>query len=152
MSTAPRTSVVKAAPRFRTIAWRAALGVIIFNILAALFAITTDWRGRFGASPDQGSIASQWALNGSAISAPIAPLALLAAGALLARRRDRWGVLGLIAIAIAGTFFTIGAIGEIVVTSPPVPTPDTVLIISSCVHAVIGLTLIVLAALGVVRR
>jgi len=136
--------------RPRGLAWRAVVGVLAYNIIAALVAIATDWRARFDPPPDQGSVSSELALNGSAISAPIAPLALLAAGALLARRQDRWKVLGLVGIAIAGALFVVGALGEIT-ASPSIHTPQAVLIFAGVVHSAIGIALIGLATSDFIR-
>lgn len=147
------TSTHSAIARLRShgLARRAALAVLVFNIAAALLAMAADWRARFDPPANQGSVASELALNGSAISAPIAPLALLAACALLARRQDRWSMLGLAGIALAGVMFTIGAIGEIT-ASPSVHTPRAVLIFAGIAHSLIGTGLIALATSDLLRR
>lgn len=140
-----------AAPGPRLLAWRAAAAVLVLNLVTALLAMATDWRARFDPPPDQGSVSSELALNGSAISAPIAPLALLAAGALLARRSDRWGVVGLVGIAVAAGLFVIGGIGEIT-ASPSVHTPSAVLVVAGIMFPAIGLTLIALTVRDAARR
>ncbi len=138
-----------AAGRPRPRAWQAAAGVLVLNPIAALVAMATDWRARFDPPPDQGSVASELALNGSAISAPIAPLALLTACALLARRQDRWRVLGLVGIALIGLVFIVAAIGEIT-ASPSEHTPQAVLIFAGILSSTIGAALLTLAVLDLV--
>ncbi|MDP8907723.1 MAG: hypothetical protein M3N47_01105 [Chloroflexota bacterium] len=138
-----------AAARSRPPAWHAAAAALVINLIAAGVAMATDWRARFDPPPDQGSVASELALNGSAISAPIAPLALLAACALLARRQDRWRVLGLIGIAVTGLVFIVAAIGEIT-ASPSEHTPQAVLIFAGILSSTIGAALITLAVLDLV--
>lgn len=150
MSSLSHARAKVAAGRSRPLAWQAAAGVLVLNLVAALVAMATDWRARFDPPPDQGSVSSELALNGSAISAPVAPLALLAACALLARRDDRWRVLGLLGIALAGLLFLIGAIGELT-ASPSEHTPRAVLVFAGVLHSTIGAALITLAVLDFAR-
>lgn len=129
---------------------RAAFALLPLTVLTAVVAMVSDWRGAFTLDPNQGSVADDWALNGCAISMPVAPLVVALAAALLATRADRWRILGFVLIALVGLVTVFGAIGELT-SEPTVHTPQIVLWIASPVHAAIGLALIGLAVRDIAR-
>lgn len=87
--------------------------IIAFNVLATILAIVLDLPSLFDPPAQPDPIETDWIARGTAISAPLPPIALLAACALLLRRHDRWAIAGLIGIGLLSTLFLIGAVGEL---------------------------------------
>lgn len=129
----------------------AALVVIGLQPIAALVAMLADLPAQFGTETVPGPYL-EWLVQGSAISAPIAPIALLAAGAILARRADRWGLLGAGFIALAAILFLVGGLGETFWSDDDGEVSETVLAASTVAWVLIGLTLLALAARAVRAR
>lgn len=145
MPTPPvRPAGVVARLRAAPLAARAALAMFPLTVVADVVAVLTDWRGRFDVPPDQGSVASGYALAGSAVSAPVLIVILMIAAALLAMRVDRWRIVGLVLIAVTGVFVTIGGLGELV-ADPSEHTPQAVLVVSGSLYTLLGLSYVVLA-------
>lgn len=103
-------SLSKAAARRRLS--RVALTIIAVNVLATILAIILNLPSLFDAPAQPAPIETDWIARGTAISAPLAPIALLAACALLLRRHDGWGIAGLIGVGLTSIMFLIGAVGE----------------------------------------
>ena len=125
--------------------------VLALNPIAALVAMLADLPAQFGEQTDPGSYL-EWLVLGSAISAPILPIVLLAAGALLARRNDAWGVVGVALIAFAAVLFVVGGLGETFWRNDDGGVSDAVLTASTVAWVSIGLTLLVLAARSLLKR
>lgn len=86
--------------------------IIALNVLATILAIILDLPSLFDLPADPSPIETDWIARGTAISAPLAPIVLLAASALLVRRHDRWAIAGLIGVGLVSVLFLIGAVGE----------------------------------------
>ena len=129
----------------------AALIVIGLQPIAALVAMLADLPAQFGTETAPGPYL-EWLVQGSAISAPVAPVVLLAAGALLARRADRWGLLGVALTALAAVLFLIGGLGETFWSENDGEVSETVLAASTVAWVLVGLTLLALAARAVRER
>jgi hypothetical protein len=103
--------------------------VLALQVIATVVAIIADWRTCFDHAGAARPVSSAFAAHGSAISAPLAALVLLAAGGLLTRARGRWSWVGAGAVCLVALAMIWGAIGE-VASSPSVFTPRAVLVVS----------------------
>jgi hypothetical protein len=127
----------------------AALVVLAEQLVATCVALAVNLPSQFGGVGEDAT--PEFVSRGTAISAPVLPLVLLAIAALLALRRDRWGVVGTVAICVLSAFFVIGSLGEAVAE----PTPDvssTVLVAFGLLGAALGVTLLSLGVLELRRR
>lgn len=132
----------------------ASLVVLALNPVAAAVAMLAVLPAQFGASTVPGNYL-EWLVQGSAISAPIFPIALLLAGAMLARRPDRWGIAGAAVLAFAAVSFIIGGLGETFWRDNNGSIPEVsaaVLTATTVAWVLIGLTLLALAARAVGER
>lgn len=109
--------------------WRTALAVFVLQVLATLAAIAFDWRTCFQASAAHEPVSNAFAASGSAISAPVMPLALLVAAGLLSRRNGRWGGAGAVGTCLVAALLAFGAVGE-ALSHPSSHTPEAVLVFS----------------------
>lgn len=67
---------------------RSSVGVLIFNVVAAVVAITVNWPAQFGqVGTDAGA---EFVRSATAISAPLIPVAALLVVALFAHHRGVW--------------------------------------------------------------
>lgn len=121
-----------------------ALTLIALNVAATVLAIILDLPSLFDPPPERAPIETDWIARGTAISAPLAPMALLAACALLVRRSDRWAMVGLIGVGLTSTMFLIGAVGEFT-AEPTSEVPRAVLTASAIAWGTIALSLVALA-------
>ncbi|MBA2421375.1 MAG: hypothetical protein H0V57_09655 [Thermoleophilaceae bacterium] len=142
----PRTSGDPSRPLFR-----ATVAILVYNVVATVVAIFVELPTRFGPSADPGPIATEWITRGTAISAPLMPLLLLLASAVLARRRDRWRIAGLVGVLIVSALFLTGAFGE-AFGEPTDQVPRAVLVLSGVFWALVALGLIWLSIRAMVRR
>ena len=127
----------------------AAFVVLAQQLLATIVALVANLPSQFGEAGDDA--VGEFVSRGTAISAPVLPLLLLAASAALALRQDRWGVFGTVGICALSALFVVGALGEAVAE----PTPDiskTVLVTSGVVGAALGVVLFSLGVLELRRR
>ncbi len=118
--------------------------IIALNVLATILAIILDLPSLFDPPANPDPIETDWIARGTAISAPLAPIALLAACALLIRRHDRWATAGLIGIGLVSALFLIGAVGEFT-ADPAGNVTRAVLTAAGITWGAIALALIALA-------
>jgi drug/metabolite transporter (DMT)-like permease len=115
--------------------------VLVFQIAATIVAVALDLPAQFG---DVGTdAADEFASRGTAISAPLLPLVVLALALVLLRRRDRWATVACVVMAILGVLFTIGSIGEALADTTE-DVSRAVLVGSGIVGSVLGVGLVVL--------
>lgn len=85
---------------------------IFWNIVMTFVAIAIDAPSQFGIVGTDP--ADEWVQSGTAISAPPFPLVLLAIGALLTTRGNRWAYgIGAFLLLATAALFTIGGLGEL---------------------------------------
>jgi hypothetical protein len=80
-----------------------AIAVLALQVVTSIVGFAADWPAQFDGQKDPNL------LSGSAISAPLVPLLVLAAAIVLARRSGRCGVVGVVLICILGIMFVIGS-------------------------------------------
>ncbi|MBA2349048.1 MAG: hypothetical protein H0V81_12205, partial [Solirubrobacterales bacterium] len=100
------------------------VGVLVLNLAAAAVAIAVNWPSQFGQVRTD---ASENLLAGTAISAPVLPVALLLVTLLLASRPGAWGWVAIGAAYLTAVLFFIGAAGEFVAEGTA-DTPQSVLV------------------------
>jgi hypothetical protein len=109
------------------------LGILAFEALGAVVAIAANWPAQFGAV---GTDAGAEALTrGTALSAPLAPLVVLAgAVALVWRGRVRPGAA---IMALVAVVMLVGALGEALAPATP-DVPKAVLLASGAIGVVLA--------------
>lgn len=128
-----------------------ALTIIALNVVATVLAIIFDLPSLFDAPAQRAAIETDWIARGTAISAPLAPIALLTACAMLVRRDDRWAIAGLVGVGLVSAMFLIGAIGEFT-AEPDNNVSRAVLTSAGIVWGAIALSLIALVIDAARRR
>lgn len=117
--------------------------VLVANVVAAVIAVILNLPSQFG---QVGTDAGADVLSkGTAISAPLLPVALLTASLLLVRAGGPSPLVGTTGAAVIGALFVIGGFGELTAKGTA-DTGKAVLVGAGLVWVGIGLTLIVLAA------
>ncbi len=122
-----------------------AFGVVLLllNLVAAAIAVAVNWPSQFGGvGTDAGD---ELVTRGTAISAPLLPIAILAVSLLLVWRGGRMAVVGLVGVCATAALFLVGGIGELVAEGTT-DTPKGVLVVSGIVWIAIAVTLLALAA------
>lgn len=123
--------------------------VLLANAVAAVVAVVVNWPAQFGGvGTDAGD---ELLSRGTAISAPLFPVFLFLLVAVLARRRDGWGWLGIGAAYLAAISVAIGGVGEIA-AEPTAETPGAVLVTSGVVWVLVALSVAALTTAAVVER
>lgn len=121
----------------------------LLNIVAALVAVAVNWPSQFGGvGTDAGD---ELVTRGTAISAPILPVAVLVASLLLIRRGGRLFIPGIIGVALTAALFLVGAVGELTAEATR-DTPKVVLVVAGVAWILVGTTLLALAAAALVER
>ncbi len=117
------------------------LGILAFEALGAVVAIAANWPAQFGAV---GTDAGAEALTrGTALSAPLAPLVVLAgAVALVWRGRVRPGAA---IMALVAVVMLVGALGEALAPATP-DVPKAVLLTSGAIGVAMAAATLVAAA------
>ena len=99
-------------------------------MVATVVAIVANLPSQFGGvGTDAGR---EFLSRGTAISAPLVPMIVLAASIVLLRRTDRWANVGVGATCLVGVLFLIGGLGEAFAKETP-DTPKAVLVASGIV-------------------
>lgn len=123
--------------------FRFGIAILIANTMAAVVAVTLNLPSQFGYV---GTDAAADVLSrGTAISAPLLPMVLLAVSLALLRPGSRWHVAGIAGTCLVALLVLIGGVGELVAPATA-DTPKGVLVAASIAWAGIGLTLLRLAA------
>jgi hypothetical protein len=127
-----------------------ALVVLLANILAATLAVAVNWPSQFGGvvGTDAGS---DWLSRGTAISAPLAPVACFVLIAVLVRLPTRVGWLGIGLAFLTAPLVFAGGMGELVAE----PTDDVgraVLVLAGVVWGVVAVAFVVLGAAAARER
>lgn len=126
-----------------------AAAVLTLNVVAAIVAVIVNLPTQFGKT---GTDAGEDVLtSGTAISAPLLPVAILLASLLLILRRDRWAFVGIGGTYLAALLVLTGGIGELAAEGTP-DSPKAVLVVSGIVWVGIAITLIGLATAAVMER
>ena len=127
----------------------AAWVVLLANAVAAVVAVVANWPAQFGGvGTDAGA---ELLSRGTAISAPLFPVFLILVVAVLARRPDRWGWVGIGVAYLAAITVATGGIGE-VAAEPTEDTPRAVLLTSGVVWVLVALAVAALATAAVAER
>lgn len=126
-----------------------AVAVLIANVIAAVVAVIVNWPAQFGqVGTDAGA---EVLTSGTAISAPLLPVAALLVVVLFARRPDALGWVAIVAALFAAASVIIGGLGELM-AEPTADTPRVVLIVSGLTWPLVGLGIAFLAASAAVER
>lgn len=126
-----------------------AAAVLALNVVAAIVAVVVNLPTQFGKT---GTDAGEDVLtSGTAISAPLLPVAILLVSLVLVLRRDRWGLVGIGGTYAAALLFLIGGIGEIAAEGTS-DTPKAVLVVSGIVWAAIAIAFMGLATAAAMER
>ena len=129
--------------RRRLLAFGVAL--VVLNVVAAAVAVAANWPSQFGeARTDAGE---DVITAGTAISAPLLPIAILVVSLLLVWRGGRALVAGVVGVCLTAAMFFIGAVGELTAEGTD-ETPKTVLVAAGIVWAIIALALFALASVA----
>ena len=125
------------------------VAVLVLNVLAAVVAVTLNLPAQFGGV---GTDAGEEVLtSGTAISAPLLPVAMMLAVVLLVTRRDRWSWVGIVFAYLTALTVGVGGAGEIA-AEPTADTPRAVLIGSGIAWLVVAALLVALATRAAVVR
>jgi hypothetical protein len=123
--------------------------VLALNVVAAIVAVVVNLPTQFGKT---GTDAGEDVLtSGTAISAPLLPVAILLVSLILVLRTDRWAYVGIGGSYLVALLLLIGAIGEIAAEGTS-DTPKEVLVVSGIVWCAIAVTLVGLATAALVER
>lgn len=114
-------------------------GVLALNVLAAIVAVVLNWPAQFGQVGT--SARSDVLAKGTAISAPMLPVAILVVSLLLVRAGRGWTVVGLAGYCLVAILVLIGGLGE-AVAAETADTPKAVLVASGIVWAVIAVSML----------
>ena len=116
--------------------------VLIVNLLMARLAVAVNWPSQFGgvAGTDAGQ---DWLSRGTAISAPLAPVACFVLIAILVRFESWVGWLGIGLAFLAGLLALIGGMGELV-AEPTADVGRTVLVLAGVLWGGIAAAFVVL--------
>ena len=126
-----------------------ATAVVLLNFVAAAVAVAVNWPSQFGGvGTDAGE---ELLTRGTAISAPLVPIAILVVSLLLVWRGGRLLVVGLVGIGATAALFLIGGIGELTAEGTA-DTPKAVLVVAGIVWIGIALSLLALAIATFVER
>lgn len=116
--------------------------VILANVVAATIAVAVNWPAQFGRVGTDAR--AEVFASGTAISAPLLPIAILAVSLLLIRAGGRWISVGLLAFSVVALLMVIGGLGEAFAPETP-DTPKMVLIVSGIVSVVVAVVMLALA-------
>ena len=128
---------------------RFSVGVLILNVVAAVVAVAVNWPAQFGqVGTDAGA---EVLISGTAISAPLIPVAALLVVVIFGRHRGALGWVAIVAAVFAAALVIIGGVGELT-AEPTVDTPQAVLVVSGLVWSMVGIVLAYLATVAGVER
>lgn len=116
--------------------------VIAYTVIAALVAVIVNWPSQFGYVGT--SARADVLVSGTAVSAPLLPIALLVVSLLLVRAGGRWTMAGLAGYSAVALLFIIGGLGEAFAAGTP-DTPKVVLVVSGVVAVAIALAMLAFA-------
>lgn len=132
----------------RLAAWSAALFVAI--LLGAVLAIAAGWPAQFGGGGDSANVASESLGRGTALSPPLAPVAIFVVSLALAMRPGTIGKVGTLLVMLVTVVFVIGGLGE-AFAAPTADVPRAALILSGLLAVVLG-TGVIIAAIQRLRH
>ena len=91
----------------------ASIAVLVFWAVATLVAVQAGWPAEFGGLGDPNDVSGEWAVRGTLVSPPLAPMIAQALLTLLVLvdRRPALGLAGL-GLAALGALYVIGGLGE----------------------------------------
>jgi len=122
------------------------VAVLVLNAVAAVIA---NWPAQFGqVGTDAGA---EFLSSGTAISAPLIPVAALLLVVALIHRQGALGWVAIVAALFAAASVIIGGLGELV-AEPTADTPKAVLTVGGLVWPFIGIVLTLLALAAAVER
>ena len=122
--------------------------LLALNVLATVIAVAANLPAQFGGvGTDAGE---EFLTRGTAISAPLLPVALMLVVVLLASRRDRWGWVAVALAYVLAVLVGIGGVGEMV-AEPTADASAAVLTASGIGWLIVAGVLVALATLVVVR-
>ena len=128
---------------------RFGVAVLVLNVLAAAVAVAFNWPSQFGSvGTDAGD---ELLTRGTAISAPLLPVALLVVSLLLVWRGGRALVAGILGVLITAAMVLIGGIGELTAAGTS-DTPKAVLVVAGVVWILIAAFLAWLAVAALRER
>ncbi|WP_377644949.1 hypothetical protein [Oryzobacter terrae] len=124
--------------------------VLVANALATTLATAVNWPSQFGGvvGTDAGQ---EWLSRGTAISAPLAPVACFVLIAILVRSGSWAGWVGIGLAFLTGGLVLVGGMGELV-AAPTGEVGRAVLITAGVLWAVVAATFVVLAIAAVRER
>ncbi len=127
-----------------------AVVVVLANALATVLAVAANWPSQFGGvvGSDAGR---EWLSRGTAISAPLAPVACFVLVAVLVRSRSWVGWLGIGLAFLTAVLVLVGGMGELV-AEPTADVPRAVLIAAGAYWGVIAAVFLVLGTAAVRER
>ncbi len=125
------------------------VAVLVLNVVAAFVAVIANWPAQFGqVGTDAGA---EVLTSGTAISAPLIPVAALLVVVLFVRRQGALGWVAIVAALFAAASVIIGGLGELM-AEPTADTPKIVLTFGGLVWPVVGIVLIFLAIGAALER
>lgn len=128
--------------RVRTVATM----ILAVQAVAIPVGILYRWPYQFGGPGDPDRVASDFLVNGTAVSIPVVPvLILLLLFRFLVRSRNGWGTLAAVGLCILGVLVTIASLGEAFAPHTP-DVPRWALVLSGVVNGGSGLALFLSAA------
>ena len=127
----------------------AALALLVLHAVGTALAVWANWPAQFGGvGTDAGA---EWVARGTALSAPLPPLVVLAAAAVLASLRGWAARVGAALVVLLGLLFMVGALGEAFAPATE-DVSKAVLVASGVLGVVVAGAVLVAVATGGRRR
>jgi hypothetical protein len=118
------------------------IAVIAYMVVATLVAVIANWPAQLGGVGTDAR--SEMWMRGTALSAPLLPVAVLIVSLVLVDAGGRWATAGLAVYSLVGVGFGVGGLGEALAPATP-DVPKAVLVSSGVISVVIATTMVVLA-------
>ncbi len=127
--------------RLQRTAGRAAVGFLVVNVPLTLIGVLADWQTPLDLPADAGSTAETFVSHGTAISGPLAPVAITGALGLVAHRKDRWGIGATTLLVVIAVLIIINGIRQMLADPTATSTPQAVLVTGGLLFTALGLTI-----------
>ncbi len=127
--------------RLQRTAGLAGVGFLVVNLPLTLIGVLADWQTPLDLPADAGSTADTFASHGTAISGPLAPVAITGALGLIAHRKDPWGIGATALLAVMAPLIGINGVRQVLADATSTPTPHGVVVAGGLLFTVLGLIL-----------
>ena len=125
--------------------------ILVLNTIGLVIALVGEMPKEFGGAGDPSNVLGEAPLQGTLLSAPLAPILVLIGMAWLSYRSNWLGVIGLLGMIVVCVLFTVGYLGEPL--HPKASDPPVAFIVAwKLIGIPIVLTLIAVCGLRLVEK